>query len=73
MTTRLTSKRTDIGQTRESQLTDEDVEELIRSLTESHDRFIDAIVEGDGALTVLAYANYVRALAIVIDQLPPFE
>lgn len=48
------------------------LEELIESLTESHNRFIEAIVANDGALAVLAYANYVRALAIVLEQPPQF-
>ena len=49
-----------------------DLDELIEFLTESHNRFIEAIVAKDGALAVLAYANYVRALATVLERLPHF-
>lgn len=40
--------------------------ELIKMLNESHERFIQGIVAEDGALAMLAYRNYVEALAQVL-------
>ncbi|HEV8612320.1 MAG TPA: hypothetical protein VGQ73_02345 [Gemmatimonadales bacterium] len=43
--------------------------ELIHMLNESHERFIEGLVNDDGQLAMLAYSNYVRALGTLLEDL----
>jgi hypothetical protein len=47
------------------------LQELITQLKESHERFVEALLEGNGELAMLAYANYVRGLALVLTRVKP--
>lgn len=41
-------------------------EELIKTLNESHERFIEGLIKADHELMVLAYSNYIQALSVVL-------
>lgn len=47
--------------------------ELIKMLNESHEHFIEGLLDGNGVLTMLAYRNYTRALATVFDEMASVE
>jgi hypothetical protein len=45
-----------------------DLDEQIRSLAESHETFVRALLAKDHHLIILAYTNYVRRLALILED-----
>ena len=51
-------------------VTNDALNKALESLNESHERFVHAMVEDDDTLAILAYRNYVLALARVFKEMP---
>lgn len=53
------------------QVNQEELQGRLKSLNESHERFVEAIFRNDPLMAVMAYRNYIIALGLLLEFAMP--